>query len=289
MRTRARLAVLFVLVMSTSAIARGADEVAQSGIASLDGIGIHYQTAGVGDRGIVFVHGWGCNGDFWKRSSGEFGEYRVIVVDLPGHGRSDKPHVDYSMELFARGVNAVMEQAGVSEAVLVGHSMGTPVIRQFYRLYPGKTLGLVIVDGSLRIGSKEEIDQLMDSFRTDYQKTATSLVDGLVRPIHDESLKQEIRTAMLATPEYVGVSSLEGMVDEGIWSQDKINVPVLAILAESPAWEPDTEAFYRSIAPDIDFQMWHGVSHFLMMERPKDFNETLKQFIAKRNLLEPTP
>jgi pimeloyl-ACP methyl ester carboxylesterase len=107
----------------------------------------------VGDRSkdaLVFVHCWTCNADFWKDSISAFPKYRVIAMDLVGHGQSDKPKAEYSMEYFARSVAAVLEKAGVRRAVLVGHSMGTPVIRQFYRLYPEKTIALVVVDGALR-------------------------------------------------------------------------------------------------------------------------------------------
>jgi pimeloyl-ACP methyl ester carboxylesterase len=80
----------------------------------------------------------------------------VIALDLPGHGQSDKPQIAYTMDLFANAIDAVMRDAKVERAVLVGHSMGTPVARQFYRKYPQKTLAIVIVDGGLRLfGTKK--------------------------------------------------------------------------------------------------------------------------------------
>jgi pimeloyl-ACP methyl ester carboxylesterase len=78
---------------------------------------------------------------------------------------------------------------------------------------------------------------------------------------------------------------MEGMADDSIWGQDKINVPVLAIMAKSPFNPPGTEQFYRSIAPNLDFQMWEGVGHFLMMEKPKQFNEAVIAFLDKNALL----
>ena len=54
---------------------------------------------------------------------------RVILIDLPGHGQSDKPKIDYSMDLFARAIDAVLKEAGVEKVVLVGHSMGVAVAR----------------------------------------------------------------------------------------------------------------------------------------------------------------
>lgn len=118
-----------------------------SRFALLDGAKVHYESRGEGEEALVFVHGWMCNGSFWRAQLPAFAEQRVIVIDLPGHGASDHPDVDYTMDHFARGIDAVLVDAKVEKAVLVGHSMGTPVIRQFYRRHPEKTLALVIVDG----------------------------------------------------------------------------------------------------------------------------------------------
>jgi len=247
---------------------------------------IHYQVSGKGEEALIFIHGWTCNGDFWRGQVGAFPALRVITVDLPGHGQSDKPHVAYTMDYFARSIEAVMRDAKVKRAVLVGHSMGTPVIRQFYRLYPEKTLGLVIVDGGLRLFiPKEQMEKLITGFRANYQVVGPQMIDGLLTPVKDAKLKNEIRTAMLSTPDYVAISAMEGMADEKIYAPDAIKVPVLAVLVKSPFWSEDTESFLRSVAPQLEFHMWEDVSHFLMMERPEEFNGTLQAFLAKNALL----
>jgi hypothetical protein len=74
------------------------------------------------------------------------------------------------------------------------------------------------------------------------------------------------------------------MIDDRIWIDDEIDVPVLAIMASGP-WPADLETTYRSIATTLEFHMWTGVSHFLMMEKPKVFNETVNGFVAKNKLL----
>lgn len=275
-------AVIFVLVF----VALGFAGTPTSGWAEFEKSKIHFQTAGEGKQALIFIHGWACTAGFWKQSVGAFPEYRVIAVDLPGHGQSDKPKTFYSMTYFARSVDAVMKRAGVNRAVLVGHSMGTPVIRQFYRIYPKKVAGLVIVDGSLRsYGSEEEAEKFIAPLRADYQKTSTAFVDGMLTPIKNQELKREIRRAMLATPEHVGLSAMEGMLDLKIWKKDQIRVPVLAILAESSWWKPNEKEVFAAIIPDLKFQMWSDVSHFLMMEKPFEFNEEIRQFVRERKLL----
>lgn len=260
----------------------------ESRYAKLDGHRVHYENHGKGREALVFVHGWTCNLNFWSRQAPALAtKTRVIALDLPGHGQSDKPQVNYTMDLFARAVDAVLVDAGVERAVLVGHSMGTPVIRQFYRKYPQKTLALVIVDGPLRaFGDKNMMEQFIAPLRgPNYKDRAATFIDGMMGPQVPAALREEIKGAMLSTPQYVAISAMEGMADETIWKQDKINFPVLAILAKSPFWPADTEQFYRSTAPNLEYQMWDGVSHFLMMEKPKEFNETLGAFLSKNKLL----
>ena len=53
----------------------------------------------------------------------------------------------------------------------------------------------------------------------------------------------------------------------------------------SPFWPPDNEQFFRKLAPELDYRMWDGVSHFLMMDKPDEFNRTLAEFVAGRKLL----
>lgn len=247
----------------------------------------YYDIGGSNKRAIIFIHGWTCNADFWKDSYSAFPQYRVIAIDLPGHGQSDKPKTTYSMEYFARSIKAVMKSTGVKQAVLVGHSMGTPVARQFYRLYPEQTLGLVVVDGLLRpIGSPGNMEKgFLEPLRANYKENEPKLVAGLLQPVKDENLKKRIRDTMTSAPDYVGLSAMGGMVDASIWKNDIVHVPVLAIMAESPWWGPDTKDSFKAIAPNIDFRMWTGVSHFLMMEKPKEFNAAVNAFVEQNKLL----
>ncbi|HEX5707471.1 MAG TPA: alpha/beta hydrolase [Pyrinomonadaceae bacterium] len=291
-----RSVALVVAVMFSAAVGASAQEKTKAGgkqdadgsrFAVLDGARVHYKSLGKGKEAIVFVHGWTCNLDFWRMQTPAFAaRTRVIALDLPGHGRSDKPErVAYTMDLFARSVEAVMRDAGVRRAVLVGHSMGTPVVRQFYRRYPEKTLALVFVDGGLRpFAPRSVLEGFMASLRADYKTASGQMVEGMLQPVKSDAVRAEIRAAMLSTPPHVGVGAMEGMMDEANWKEDAIRVPVLSIHARSPFWPADYEEFLRRLAPDLDFQMWDGVSHFLMMDDPERFNRALAAFLDARKL-----
>jgi pimeloyl-ACP methyl ester carboxylesterase len=260
----------------------------ESRYAKLDGARLHYVNYGKGNEALILIHGWTMNEDNWRDQVSDFAKRnRVIAIDLPGHGKSDKPQLTYSMDLFARAVDAVMRDAKVKRAVLVGHSMGTPIARQFYRKYPDKTLAIVIVDGPLLpFGEKAMMDSLTASFRgPNYKDTMGQMFTGMFGPKLPAEAQGRINASRLNTPQYVLVSAWEGMADASIWGDDKVNVPVLAIMANNPFFGPDIEQRYRGIAPNMDFRLWDGVGHFVMMERPKEFNEAVLGFLDKNTLL----
>lgn len=272
------------LLLLLAGAARGSEP--ESRFARYGETKVHYRVSGRGAEALVFVHGWTCDSSFWRGQAKAFPAARVVALDLPGHGLSDKPRTDYTLDYFARSIEAVLRDAGVKRAVLVGHSMGTPVVRQFYRLYPERTLGVVVVDGALRLMlPKEQMEQFAARLNSDYRTVAPQMVDGMLTPVRDAKLKGEIRRAMLSTPDHVATSAMRGMADERVYEKDPIKVPVLAILAKSPFWAADTEEFLRTLAPKLEFHMWADVSHFLMMEKPLEFNQTVRAFLSKNRLL----
>jgi pimeloyl-ACP methyl ester carboxylesterase len=260
----------------------------QDRVAKLDTMRVHYQNYGEGNEAVVFIHGWSCSLKYWKANIPAFAsQSRVIAIDLPGHGDSDKPQVTYSMDLFARAIDAVLQDAKVERATLIGHSMGAPVIRQFYRKYPNKTLALVIVDGSLRqFANPEQMKQFLDPLRgPNYKEQAERMIGFIAQNVKDKKDLEEIKATMLSTPQHVMVGAFDAMLDETIWKQDKINAPALAVMAKQPQWNAEYEQFVRDLVPGIDYQTWDGVSHFLMMDEAQKFNDTVLAFLKKKKLI----
>ena len=280
-----RTAIAFCVVLAAFGGVSGGAEV--QGVArsvTLDGAKVHYTDYGAGENALVFVHGWSCDETFWARQApGLAAKFRVITIDLPGHGQSDKPEIAYTMDLYVRAIDAVLRDANIKAVTLVGHSNGTPVIRQFYRKFPEKTRALVIVDGGLRpFGDKATMEKFIAQLKgPDYEEKTGKFIDNMTSSIPDPALRENIKTTMLRTPQYVGLSEFESTLDPELWKPDKINVPVLMILAKQPVWSAEYEQFARGIVPDLDYQVWDGVSHFLMMEQPERFNSALTGFLEK--------
>lgn len=280
------LALAAALFAPAAAAARDKSTEGDKRFARSDGGRVHYRSFGKGEEAVVFVHGWTCDWTFWRAQIPHFAARgRVIALDLPGHGESDRPEAKsaYTMGAFARAVEAVLRDAKVKRAVLVGHSMGTPVVREFYRLFPEQTAALVFVDGALwPFAPRAASEAFLAPMRADYPKAAAAMVDGMVRPMHSAAGRERVKAAMLRTPPHVALAAMEGMLDEANWKEDAVRVPVLAIIARAPFWPADAEQRFRRLAPDLDFRAWEGVSHFLMMDKPDDFNRELADFLTRR-------
>jgi len=264
------------------------DSAGESRYTTLDGARVHYVNYGKGSEALILIHGWTMNEDNWRDQVTDFAKSnRVIAIDLPGHGKSDKPQITYSMDLFARAIDAVMRDAKVKRAVLVGHSMGTPIARQFYRKYPKKTLAIVIVDGPLRpFGEKAMMDAMTANLRgPNYKDAMGQLFASMFGPNLSAEAQGRIQASRLSTPQYVLLSAWEGMADPSIWGEDQITVPVLAIMARNPFYPPNVEESFRMIAPGMEFHMWEGVGHFVMMEKPKEFDQLVITWLDKNKLL----
>jgi pimeloyl-ACP methyl ester carboxylesterase len=257
--------------------------------AKLDTNRVAYVSLGRGKQTLVFVHGWSCNMDFWRFQVPAFQEkVRLILLDLPGHGQSDKPETSYTIELFAKGVDAVLRDAKVERATLLGHSLGTPIICRFYRDHPEKTAALVAVDGALRgfDPTPEQKERFVGPYRgPQYREAAQKFVDSMFPIAGTEALRDRAKAAMLQTPPYVMASALENMFDKSAWEPSRIDVPLLVLNAKNPLWSDDYEAHVRKIAPKVDYRVMEGVGHFLMQEKPTEFNALLLDFLQKHSLV----
>ena len=112
---------------------------------------IHYQKSGTGGNWLVFVHGLSCDSSDWSRQLKAFqSDYQCLTVDLRGHGNSHAHGGPLDIETHASDVNQVLRSLNISNAVLVGHSMGTRVIAAAAVQAPEGVGGLVFVDGSIQ-------------------------------------------------------------------------------------------------------------------------------------------
>ena len=114
---------------------------------SADGAAIAYDVRGKGDITLVFIHGWACDRSFWREQLDIFArDYRVVALDLGGHGDSQVDRDAWSLAVLGGDVQAVADELNLNRVILIGHSLGGMVSLEAARLMPERVLGVVGVD-----------------------------------------------------------------------------------------------------------------------------------------------
>jgi pimeloyl-ACP methyl ester carboxylesterase len=255
--------------------------------ASVDGIRLHSSSTGNGKGTLVFVHGWTCDASSWEAQVPEFAKkYRVITLDLPGHGKSASPADGrFSMDLFARAVEAVRAESGAGKIVLVGHSMGAPVIRQYARLYPQHVAALVAVDGPLDMrqfgGGDGRPFTPPPMTGAEGMKNREAMIQSMFTPNTAPAIQQHVLKMMLAAPEATAAGAMNAVMDPALRKADVTPMPALAIYAGT-AQMPNVEEA-RKVLPKFEATQVAGTGHFVMMEKPAEFNRLLTAFLEKNS------
>ncbi len=252
--------------------------------ATVDGIQLHSSISGKGPKTVILVHGWTCDDTTWKLQVPELSKnYQVITLDLPGHGKSGSPKDGkLSMDLFARAVEAVRREANVDRVVLVGHSMGTPVIVQYARLYPKHAAALVFVDGVAAIpkNAAKDLPSAEKLSGPEGLKAREAMIRGMFSSATTQETQNHILSMMLGAPEETAVGAMKAILDTAIWKEDVFTQPVLGLYADK-SMLIDRESMKKRF-PKLDYVEIPDTGHFLMLEKPKEFNRLLMAFLDKQ-------
>lgn len=277
-----------LLALLAASMASGGDV---SRYAPFEGGKVHYESYGTGAEALVFIHGWTCDLTFWRGQEPVYRNHRSLLIDLPGHGASDKPKGAYPMEYFARGIEAAMRHAGVERAVLIGHSLGGPIAYAFIRLFPEQVRALVLVDADL--GSSTPNDAASRAAQQiRYTKRAANLIgsagernflaqiEAMFSAKTTPAMREQIRAKMMATPEWVRVAAVTSPSELPAPPKGQtFDLPTLAIQASEKGTEARAAAM-RTVFPQLRLEKWEHSGHFLMIEDPARFNRSLEKFLA---------
>ena len=201
--------------------------------ATVDGVKIHSSSAGSGRTTLVLVHGWTCDSSSWAAQVPALAKkYRVLTLDLPGHGQSGSPKDGkFSMDLFARAVEAVRAEAGTDKIVLVGHSMGAPVIRQYARLFPQHVAGAGGRGRPARHAAVPGRIQAAAAHRPEGLKAREGMIRGMFTPQTPPDVQQKVLAMMLKAPEATAIGAMKSMMRPSLRKADVTPMPALAVLA----------------------------------------------------------
>ena len=285
---------------ATTALARGFDVRS----AQHDGVRIGYRVAGQGAP-LVLLHGFPQTGYAWHAVARALVvDHRVIVVDNRGAGGSDKPQDGYDKLTMAADVRAVLAEAGVVRAHLVGHDIGAMVAYAFARRYADASLSLTMMEsGAAGTPVYDSFTQLMWHFGFHGQvDLASTLVRGRERayfdhffdtytvdpgavPAADRDFYAEAAQAPGALPAmfrtYAAISAVDAPHNSAeLAAHGRLTLPVLG-LGGATSVGGGIEPLLADVAEDRTTLVVPDSGHYLLEEQPAAVAAAVRSFVAR--------
>lgn len=249
-----------------------------------DGVPINYSVQGKGDTALVFVHCWACDRTYWDNQVAEFSKnYRVVTIDLPGHGQSGQGRTNWSIEGFGDDVKTVVTELDLKRVVLVGSSMGAPISLEAARKMPDRVVAIVPVDSLLNVEQNiapEQLDAVIKQMQADYKGTIAGLTNQFFfSPKTPAAVKERVIKDATSRPPELAIAILKGILGrDAVPVLREIKVPIHAINGDR---NPTDLPVNRKYAPQFDATILKGVGHYPMLEDPARFNQALTDILKK--------
>ncbi len=234
---------------------------------------------------IIFVHGAGGSEKSWINQKEAFKhKYPCMLIELPGHGiRKNEPGYD-TIDGYSEWLNNQLKGSGVpsNNFVLVGHSMGGAITIDYtVKGYDPKPRGLVLVATGARLPVNPK---LLEGLKSNFDKTVEKIVQWAFsdKPYTDKLKEESLKLLKSNLPEVLyGDFKACDLFD----SSDKlsyIKVPTLIVCGTDDLMTPVSYSEYlKNKIPNAELSLLKGTGHMLFLEKPKEFNMLLDQFINK--------
>jgi pimeloyl-ACP methyl ester carboxylesterase len=182
------------------------------------------------------------------------------------------------MSSFGADVQAVVEKLDLKPVVLVGHSMGGPVIVEAARRMPERVAALVPVDALRDVDeffTPEQVEHYLTLLRTDFVENTKKFVrENMFTPKSDPALVNKIADDMASAPPEIGIGALEGIFHfDPRPALREIKAPIRCVNSDKYPSKPEAGKRYNA---RFEVVVMTGVGHFVMMEDPETFNQLLQ-------------
>jgi pimeloyl-ACP methyl ester carboxylesterase len=298
-----RLAVFgLAFLLSTRLLAKAdaSDKTIASHDAEVEGVKLHYMTAGHGTP-LILLHGYAETSLMWKPIIPALAErFMVIAPDLPGIGDSAIPKNGLDMKTAAIRIHALARSLGIQKAEVVGHDIGLMVAYAYAAQFPSDVQKLVVMDAFLPgVGEWEAVYNNPGLWHFRFNgPTPEALVGGRERTYFEHfwndfaadkarSLPEADREAYAAAYSRPGrmragwayfVSFQQAAKDFAQLSQTKLTMPVLVIGGEKSLGEVLAEQM-KLVASNVTVVVLKDTGHWVLEERPKETTEALQEFL----------
>jgi pimeloyl-ACP methyl ester carboxylesterase len=240
---------------------------------------------------IVFLHGFTESLAIWNHFSNILSKrYRVICIDLPGHGKSECMGEVHLMENMAEAVDDVITKLGIKTMMMVGHSMGGYVALNYGEMFPEKLKGLCLFHSQAAEDAAEikaSRARTIEIVKQNHFEFINQFIPDLFAPANRERLKVEIDKLKADAREYLTkegiVASIEGMRQR----KDKCDfllkteTPVLFIAGKQDSRIPLEKVTTQLVMPKHAEALILDVGHMGYLEAPDETLRTIECFAAR--------
>jgi non-heme chloroperoxidase len=261
------------------------------------GVAIHYESHGEGPP-LVLVHGWSMSARVWKYQAEALSSYyRVVVMDLRGHGQSSDGADSYTFADFASDTTALFEQLDLRNAVLAGWSMGAQVALQSFARVKERLTALVLVGGTPRFTASEDYPHglppieargMAIRLKRNYTKTMGDFFHGMFAEgeLSGENYQRIAREIVMGgrLPEPgIALRALDTLVSSDLRPLlREIDVPVLLVHgSEDTITLPGASWYMAAHIPNVVLEIMEGTGHAPFLSRPEDFSGRLCSFLER--------
>ena len=254
---------------------------------SFDGVSLSFDNEGDGETTIILVHGWSNTRSIWDNQVLYFSEkYRVIAVDLPGFGESGNNRSEWTIASYGEDISAIIQLLNLKNVVLVGFSLGGPVVIESAVEAQDQVIGVVLVDNLQDVESQipPPVAHYLDSVMMDLVNNPTKeklVAAGFFKKNIDSSYTRVL--SFLEGASHIGWSeSLAGLIN---WQNEyctnsiqAVNAPIIAINSDM---QPTNIEAFRKYVPTFDAKIVEDVGHLIMWDNPEEFNRLLEESIQE--------
>lgn len=240
-------------------------------------------------RVVVLLHGFLGSQEIWQQTIDDLSKsYRVIAIDLPGHGNTDNFGYVHTMELMAKSVKAVLEKLNVKRYVVIGHSMGGYTALAFADLFPDNIKGICLFHSSAYPDSEEKKRDRTRSVKVvkaNHQVYSSEVIKNLFASDHLNDLKKELAfaTKIASKTKKQGIiAALEGMKDRPDRSiiLGLVNYPIMMIIGAHDNILPAEQLLEQSKMirhPHVLYLENDG--HMGFLESPEVCHKAIRKFL----------
>lgn len=252
---------------------------------------IRFRDEGQGDV-VVLLHGYLESLEIWDGFSGDLAKhYRVLCIDLPGHGRSGMFSKIDTMAVMAGAVEYILQESGIGRAVIVGHSMGGYATLAFAEIFPEMTTGFCLFHSHAFADPKEKrLNRDREIELVKSGKKMQIINTNIPKAFADDNLEEfageveRARQIAISTPDDGIIMALIGMKSRPDRTRvlKESNVPILYVAGKNDNYIPFNVAEQHfNLSPRQDILILENSGHMGFIEEKEEALEGLLFFLEK--------